>query len=58
MRETEIEVRSQIVDKWTVGLNKEELYNGVKPLEESRAENIKENSEEELLQHQEEHHQK
>ena len=32
-----------------MGLNKEKLYNGVKPPEESRAENIKENSEEELL---------
>ena len=29
-REAETQVRSQMVDKWTVGLNKEELYNEVK----------------------------
>ena len=33
-REIETQVRSYIVDKWTVGLNKEGLYNGVKPPEE------------------------
>ena len=33
-RETETQVRSQMVDKWMVGLNKEGLYNGVKPPEE------------------------
>ena len=32
--ETETQVRSWIVDKWMVGLNKGGLYNGVKPLEE------------------------
>ena len=32
--ETETEVRSQMVDKWTVRLNKEGLYNEVKPPEE------------------------
>ena len=31
-----------MVDKWTVGLNKEGLYNGVKPPEERGSENIKE----------------
>ena len=31
-----------MVDKWTVGLNKEGLYNGVKPPEEGGSENIKE----------------
>ena len=30
-----------MVDKWTVELNKEELYNGVKPPEEGGSENIK-----------------
>ena len=28
---TETQVPSYMVDKWTVGLNKEGLYNGVKP---------------------------
>ena len=41
-RETETQVQSQIVDKWTVGLNKEGLYNGVKPPEKRGSENIKE----------------
>ena len=30
-----------MVDKWTVGLNKEGLYNGVKPPEEGESENMK-----------------
>ena len=30
------------VDKWTVGLNKEGLYNGVKPPEERGSENVEE----------------
>ena len=32
--ETETQVPSQMVDKWTVRLSKEGLYNGVKPPEE------------------------
>ena len=32
--ETETQVPSQMVDKWTVRLNKEGLYNGVKSPEE------------------------
>ena len=32
--ETETQVRNQMIDKWTVGLKKEGLYNGVKPPEE------------------------
>ena len=30
-----------MVDKWTVGLNKEGLYNGVKPPKERGSENMK-----------------
>ena len=56
-RETETQVRSQMVDKWTVGLNKEGLYNGVKsPKEGGREKRERKNIKEELLQHQEEHH--
>ena len=33
-KETETRVRGQIVDKWTVGLNKGGLYNRLKPPEE------------------------
>ena len=57
-RETETQVRSQIVDKWMVGLNKEGLYNGVKLPEEGDQKILRKNIEEESLQHQEEHHQK
>ena len=32
-KETETQVRNQIVDKCTMGLNKEGLYNGAKPPE-------------------------
>ena len=32
--EAETQVPSRMVDKWTVGSNKEGLYNGVKPPEE------------------------
>ena len=41
---TETQVQGQIVDKWTVGLNKGGLYNGVKPPEEreNKKKNIKE----------------
>ena len=39
---TETEVQGQIVDKWTVGSNKEGLYTGVKPPEEEGGEKIKE----------------
>ena len=45
-----------MVDKWTVGLNKEGLYNGVKPPEEDEQKIKRKNIKEELLQHQEEHH--
>ena len=41
-REAETQVRSWMVDKWTVGLNKEGLYNGVKPPAEMGSENVKE----------------
>ena len=57
-RETETQVRSQIVDKWTVRLNKEGLYNEVKPPEEEDQKILRKNIEEESLQYQEEHHQK
>ena len=40
MRQTR--VRGQIIDKWTVGLNKGGLYNRVKPPEEEDRKNIKE----------------
>ena len=33
-KETETQVRGEIVDKWTVELNKGGLYNRVKPPEE------------------------
>ena len=57
-RETETQVRSQIVDKWTVRLNKEGLYNEVKPPEEEDQKILRKNIEKESLQYQEEHHQK
>ena len=47
--ETETQVRSYMVDKWTVGLNKEGLYNGVKPLEERDQKRDRKNIKEELL---------
>ena len=47
--ETETQVRSQMVDKWTVGLNKEGLYNGVKPPEEGDHQIKRKNIKEELL---------
>ena len=40
--ETETQVPSRMVDKWTVGSNKEGLYNGVKPPEERTREKKKE----------------
>ena len=33
-REAETQVPRRMVDKWTVGSNKEGLYNGVRPPEE------------------------
>ena len=47
--EAEIQVPSRMVDKWTVGSNKEGLYNGVKPPEEKDHERTKKNIKEELL---------
>ena len=47
--ETETQVRSYMVDKWTVGLNKEGLYNGVKPPEERDQKIERKNIKEELL---------
>ena len=44
-----------MVDKWTIGLNNEGLYNGVKPLEEGDHERKRKNIKEELLEHLEEH---
>ena len=38
-----------MVDKWTVGLNKEGLYNGVKPPEEVDRKRDRKNIKEELL---------
>ena len=57
-RETKTQVRRQMVDKWTVRLNKDGLYNEVKPPEEGDHEIERKNIKEELLQYQEEHHQK
>ena len=47
--ETETQVPSYMVDKWTVILNKERLYNGVKPLEERGRKKTRKNIKEELL---------
>ena len=47
--ETETQVRSWIVDKWMVGLNKGGLYNGVKPPEEGDQKILRRNIEEESL---------
>ena len=47
--ETETQVRSYMVDKWTIGLNKEWLYNGVKPPEERDRKGKRKNIKEELL---------
>ena len=47
--ETETQVRSYMVDKWTVGLNKEGLYNRVKPPEERDQKIERKNIKEELL---------
>ena len=38
-----------MIDKWTVGLNKEGLYNGVKPPEEGDRKRKRKNIKEELL---------
>ena len=47
--ETETQVPSRMVDKWTVGSNKERLYNGVKPPEERDQKIERNNIKEELL---------
>ena len=47
--ETETQVRTWIVDKWTVGLNKGGLYNGVKSPEEGDRKILMKNIEEDLL---------
>ena len=47
--EVETQVPSRMVDKWTVGSNKEGLYNGVKPPEERDHERKRKNIKEELL---------
>ena len=47
--EAETQVPSRMVDKWTVGSNKEGLYNGVKPPEERDHERKRKNIKEELL---------
>ena len=47
--EAETQVPSRMVDKWTVGSNKEGLYNGVKPPEEGGHERKRKNIKEELL---------
>ena len=48
-REAETQVPSRMVDKWTVGSNKEGLYNGVKPPEEKDRKRKRKNFKEELL---------
>ena len=48
-RETETQVSGWMVDKWTVGSNKEGLYNGVKPPEEGDHEKKRKNIKKELL---------
>ena len=48
-RETETQVRGQIVDKWTVGLNKGGLYNRVKPPEGGDGKILRKNIEEDSL---------
>ena len=48
-KKTETRVRGQIVDKWTVGLNKGGLYNRVKPLEEVDRKILRKNIEEDTL---------
>ena len=47
--EVETQVPSRMVNKWTVGSNKEGLYNGVKPPEEKDDERKRKNIKEELL---------
>ena len=47
--EVETQVPSRMVDKWTVGSNKEGLYNGVKPPKERDHERKRKNIKEELL---------
>ena len=47
--ETETQVPSRMVDKWTVGSHKEGLYNEVKPPEEGGHERKRKNIKEELL---------
>ena len=47
--ETETQVRNYMVDKWMVRLNKEGLYNWVKPPEEKDQKIERKNIKEELL---------
>ena len=47
--EAETQVPSRMVNKWTVGSNKEGLYNGVNPPEERGHERKRKNIKEELL---------
>ena len=47
--EAETQVPSQMVDRWTVGSNKEGLYNGVKPPKERDGEIERKNIKNELL---------
>ena len=48
-KERKTRVRGQKVDKWTVGLNGEWLYNRVKPPEKGDGEILKKNIEEDTL---------
>ena len=48
-KETETQVRGEIVDKWTVELNKGGLYNRIKPLEEGDRKILRKNIEEDTL---------
>ena len=47
--ETETQVPGWMVDKWTIGLNNEGLYSGVKPPEEGDQEKKRKNIKKELL---------
>ena len=47
--EAETQVPRRMVDKWTVGSNKEGLYNGVRPQEEEDHEKKRKNIKIELL---------
>ena len=53
--QTETQVPGWMASKWTIRLNNERLYNGVKPPEEGDTREKRKNQKEELLYHLEEH---